>query len=314
MFKRRTVSTDYPAFSRLPVRLIPIGTGGEQMAVHLSGRLSPGTSPLICVPGFHRNMSDFTDFIEQFSRLATPDYPILLVDLLGRGRSSNRARRKDYTSSRDAHDLAALADAFGIEKAVFVGQGYGGQVIMTLAAQRPELISGTVLIDAGPVTDSRGLVRLRNNFRHLRQMRGEVALRQTYRQILAADYPRASAAQLDLLASRTHTVDKRGRIQPFFDPYFGKILESFELDDVLVAQWPLYDALVVAPLLLMRTELSDQLRREVFVEMRRRRTDAEAAIIAGQGAPALLDGADEVNAILRFVRSIDMADPVRSAA
>ena len=32
-------------------------------------------------------------------------------------------------------------------------------------------------------------------------------------------------------------------MQPLFDPALIKLLEPFDLDDVLVAQWPLFDAL-----------------------------------------------------------------------
>ena len=82
------------------------------------------------------------------------------------------------------------------------------------------------------------------------------------------------------------------------------MLDRFDLDDVLVAQWPLFDALGNAPLMLMRTQLTQQLRRETFEEMMRRRRDAEAFVIEGQGSPALLDNSDDVQPIADFVRQV----------
>jgi hypothetical protein len=50
--------------------------------------------------------------------------------------------------------------------------------------------------------------------------------------------------------------------------------------------------------------MTDLLRRETFDEMMRRRPDAEAQVIAGQGSPALLDQKEEIGAIADFLRGI----------
>jgi len=81
---------------------------------------------------------------------------------------------------------------------------------------------------------------------------------------------------------------------------------------VMVAQWPLYDALACAPLLLLRTQLTDQVRRETFEEMMRRRPDAQALVIAGQGSPALFDQSAEIEAVWAFVAAA--AGKLRQAA
>ena len=84
----RNYPPDHPPFAALPVRTITIGTGANQLAVHISGRLSSRRVPVICVPGYQRNMTDFTDFIRYFGRLAGESWPVILVDLFGRGRST----------------------------------------------------------------------------------------------------------------------------------------------------------------------------------------------------------------------------------
>ena len=251
-------------------------------------------------------MADFGEFVRHWRRIAGPEHPLVLVDLKGRGRSSYRRRSNDYSSLNDARDLSALADALGLERAAFLGQGYGGQVIMALASLRPKLLAAAILIDSGPLTDPRGLVRLRNNLEHIGSLKGETVIRTAFRQVLAADYPGASDAVLDRLAQRTHLLDKRGA-HGLFDPYFLKRLHEFEHDDVLVPQWPLFEALTPVPLMLLRTQLTDQLRRQTFDEMLVRRSDATALVIAGQGSPALLDHADEVGAIAAFLADFGAA-------
>jgi len=121
------------------------------------------------------------------------------------------------------------------------------------------------------------------------------------RRMALADYPGVPEVILDAVSLRSHFVDARGRLQPLFDPALIRLLEPFDLDDVLVAQWPLFDALSSAPLMMMRTQLTQQLRRQTFEEMMKRRRDAEAYVIENQGSPALLDNADDVQPIVDFI-------------
>lgn len=302
MPRKRQTPSDHPAFANLPVRMITVGAG-SQAAVHVSGTLSSQRLPVVCVPGYQRNMTDFTAFADYVGRMGGGRWPVVLIDLLGRGRADDRAKSDDYGSPRDAADIAAILAALGIDNAVILGQGYGGQVIMTLAALHPLLVAGAVLIDAGPVTDSRGIVRLRNNLNHLESLRGSKAVTAGFRRMLSGDYPGLSEDQLDALMGRSHFLDRRGRARPLYDKRLITALDTFNFDDVLVAQWPLFDALFHTPLMLLRTQLTDQIRRETFDEMVRRRPDATALTIAGQGSPALFDQHDEIEAVARFVIS-----------
>ncbi len=298
--RRRTVPDDHAAFAGLACEHVLLSDATTRAAVHRRGDFSKGQMPLVCLAGYQRNMSDFAGFADYFSRLMPGNWPMVLVDLPGRGRADDRRKATDYSSLADARDLADILLALGIGPAIFIGQGHGGQVVMALAAAHPLLVGGTALIDSGPVTDSRGIVRLRNNLAHLDGLRSLKATRAGFRRILGSDYPGLDDERLDALSGRTHFVDKRGRAQPLFDTRLIDNLSGISFDDVLMPRWALYDALTCAPLLLMRTQLTDQLRRETFDEMMRRRPDAEALTIAGQGSPALLDQAEEVSALVQF--------------
>jgi len=56
--------------------------------------------------------------------------------------------------------------------------------------------------------------------------------------------------------------------------------------------------------MVMRTQLTDLLRRETFDEMLRRRRDAEGYIVEGQASPALLNQSGDVEPITRFFARI----------
>lgn len=311
--QQRSVPDDYRAFANLPVTHYSVGPASEAMAVHVAGRLVAGRTPLLCIPGYHRNMADFAEFTQHLRRRLGEDWPVVLVDLKGRGRSSDRTDKRLYISTIDAADLVQIAAALALDGVILLGQGYGGQVAMAFAADRPNLVAGAVLVDAGPVSDPRGLVRLRNNLKDLEGPRSEAGFRTMLRRMLATDYPAASESLLDALAARTHYLDKRGKVRGLFDPHLAKMLETFEHDDVLVPQWPMYDALRTAPLMLMRTQLTEQLRRETFEEMMRRRRDADGYIIEGQGSPALLNTQEDVEPIAEFVRKLTRRKAPRAA-
>lgn len=304
MLGTRTVPSDHPAFRPLPVRHIAVGAARERMAVHVRGRLPEGRVPVVCIPGYHRNMSDFSDFAGLLQRAMGEDWPVILVDCKGRGRSSDRRDKRRYITTIDARDIADVCAALCIETAVLLGQGYGGQVAMALGLERPTLVGGVVLIDSGPLSDPRGLVRLRNNLKDLDGLRSAAGLRSMFRRMLGSDYPGVPETLLDVLATRTHYLDRHSRVRPLFDPHLVKMLEAFEHDDVLVAQWPLFNALGGVPLMMMRTQLTDQLRRDVFEEMMRRRRDADGYIIEGQASPALLNSIEDVEPIADFVRQV----------
>lgn len=300
MPRPRIVPDDHPAFAGLPVSHVTLAAG-VRAAVHVAGTLSRHRLPVVCIAGHQRNMSDFSAFAAYFRRVGGGAWPVVLIDLPGRGRADDRARVEDYGSLADARDVAAIIMALGIEQTIVLGQGQGGQVAMALAAAHPLLVAGTVLLDAGPVTDSRGIVRLRNNLEHVEALRGAKAVTSGFRRILGGDYPGLPDDQLDALMGRSHYLDKRGRARPLFDPRLMAALADINFDDVLMAQWPLFDALTCAPLLLLRTQLTDQLRRGTFEEMVRRRPDAVALTISGQGSPALFDQRDEIEAVANFV-------------
>jgi lipase len=73
-----------------------------------------------------------------------PELSIVAPDLIGHGRSSWNA---PWTIEANVDALAALLDAEGGSPVVVVGHSFGGAVSLSLAAARPDLIDGVVLLD-----------------------------------------------------------------------------------------------------------------------------------------------------------------------
>ncbi|MCB9993650.1 MAG: alpha/beta hydrolase [Hyphomicrobiaceae bacterium] len=301
MFVRRFDLETYPPFASLPATAVTLTSSHDAIAVHRRGNFDGERPPIVCVPGFFRNMSDFDAFATLASRGADTDWPLILLDLKGRGRSPYRSRAEDYSTVADSADLAHLLDALGIERAVVFGQGHGGHVAMNLAINHHRLLAGMILLDAGPTQDAAGLTRVRDNYGRIAQTRGKHEFETLSREIAARSYPGATPVELDAMVARTHHMPRR-RAKTLFDQRLLQKLDDVRLDDVFEPQWQLMSALYDIPMMLMRTQLTDQLQRTTFERMIELRPDAATHTIVGQGSPALLAEDDTVRAIMEFAQ------------
>ncbi|GLQ18196.1 alpha/beta fold hydrolase [Maritalea porphyrae] len=292
---------------KTPARMISVRNGARQIAVRLSGDFDDATRlPIVCLAGYHRNMSDFFAFADKFSEFSAKNWPIVRVDLLGRGLASHAPKAEDYSTLDDASDMAEMCRALGIHKAIWFGQSHGGNVIMAIGSKTPTLVGAAIMCDAGALISAQGLVRLRNNLKFLSKIRNQEDALLAVRQILSADYPALGAGKLDSIGGRTHGWNKkRRRLEPRFDWRLMERLEAFDNDDVLNANWEMFDSLSQVPMLLMRTRNTDLMRADVYQRMLNRRPDAISLEIEGEGSPALLEHAEEMGAIAEFVMHIN---------
>ncbi|WP_127142691.1 alpha/beta fold hydrolase [Pelagibacterium montanilacus] len=304
MFKRATPIDQFERFSDLPVRKIASISAARRVAVHVSGDLTAGP-PLVCLPGYVRNMLDFSALYSGVGRYGAKERAVVLIDLAGRGRSDWLPKTERYVSLRDAEDVLAVLAVLGITRAHLLGQGHGGQVALLVARRRPSVLAGTILVDSGPLSDPQSLVRMRNNHDYVCKIRGAPGARRAFRRVLSTDYPGEPEAHLEMLAERVYWLDRRENVRTLFDPRLIAQLADFDFDDVLDPQWALFRALSHAPLMLMRTQFTDQVRRATFEEMMRLRPDATRHEVPGQGSPALFEDIETLVALAKF---LDQAD------
>ena len=107
------------------------------------------------------------------------DFQVLALDQRGRG-DSDWAKDGDYTTSAYVADLAGFVDALGLDKFVLVGHSMGGRNSMAYAGQNPGKLEKLVIVDVGPVLDSRGSNRIAEEIRNVPEefdsFRGRVQL------------------------------------------------------------------------------------------------------------------------------------------
>ncbi len=100
--------------------------------------------PYLLVHGLASNARTWDGVAEV---LAAAGHRVVAVDLRGHGESD--APESGYDTLTAAADLATLIGALGLTKPVVAGQSWGGNVVLQLAADRPELPHAIAAVDGG---------------------------------------------------------------------------------------------------------------------------------------------------------------------
>ena len=102
---------------------------------------------------FVHGLSDSLTYWKVLSENLKNDYQTLIYDLRGHGESSDDD--KNTTIDLYQEDLYQLLKSLNIENAVFVGLSLGGNVILDLAVNHPEMVNGLVVMSSFPEHDEK---------------------------------------------------------------------------------------------------------------------------------------------------------------
>ena len=81
------------------------------------------------------------------ARLAAAGHEATAIDLRSHGESD--APDDGYDTATAADDVASIAATLGIKGAVIAGQSWGGNVVLRLAAEHPDVAAALALVDGG---------------------------------------------------------------------------------------------------------------------------------------------------------------------
>ncbi|MGB0114617.1 MAG: alpha/beta hydrolase [Ilumatobacteraceae bacterium] len=104
----------------------------------------PGLPPLLLVHGLASNARLWDGVARRLSALG---HHVVSVDLRGHGQSSKPDDGYDMATVAD--DLHLLIDELGMQRPIAVGQSWGGNVVLELAARHPADVSAIACIDGG---------------------------------------------------------------------------------------------------------------------------------------------------------------------
>lgn len=104
---------------------------------------TPAGPPILLVHGM---MCNHTHMLGLFRHLA-PRHRVVAVDLRGHGESDKP--QADYSDIVFNDDLEFLCRALELERPIGIGHSFGGSTQLHLAATRPHVLGGLVLLDSG---------------------------------------------------------------------------------------------------------------------------------------------------------------------
>jgi pimeloyl-ACP methyl ester carboxylesterase len=132
------------------------GSGGVELATDV-WRMADGASPVL--PGFvliHGLASNARLYDGVAGQLVEAGHAVATLDLRGHGRSDKPDSGYDYDSM--CSDVAAVLEELAVDpgpeyfsRPVVVGQSFGGNLVLELAARYPDGVSGVVCIDGGTI-------------------------------------------------------------------------------------------------------------------------------------------------------------------
>ncbi len=252
------------------------------------------TNVLVCVHGLTRCARDF----DTLGLALSSNYRVICPDVAGRGHSDWLADPMLYGIPQYVSDMVTLIARLDVPKVDWVGTSMGGLIGMALASLPDSPIAKLVLNDAGPVVTKVSLERIAT-YVGSAPVFPDMASAVKYVRAVSATFGPHSDDEWRFLAEVVVRKQADGGFRMHYDP---RLAEPFkrEMPAGDLELWPLYDA-IRCPVMVLRGESSDLLRRETCAEMEKRGPRARIVEVKGVGHAPTLMHVDQIEPVTRFL-------------
>jgi pimeloyl-ACP methyl ester carboxylesterase len=254
---------------------------------------------LVLMHGLTRNSADFEPLADHLAGR----YRLIVPDQRGRGLSDYDSDPANYRPDIYAADMFALMDALGVDQAGLIGTSMGGLMAMIMAALQPARVQAVVLNDIGPEIEAEGLARIQGYVGPSGDAAdwNEAAARCAA--INGSAFPDYGEADWLAFARRTCVEHAEGSVRFAYDPAIAQTTGGDDPATVPPDLWPLWDALDMFPVLVLRGASSDLLSASTVARMQRRHAGPFTAVeVPGRGHAPMLDEDAAVAAIDTFLQ------------
>ncbi|MBB5751188.1 pimeloyl-ACP methyl ester carboxylesterase [Prosthecomicrobium pneumaticum] len=228
---------------------------------------------------------------------------VLALDSRGRGASERDPDPSRYQPGVELADALAGLAARGLTRVAVVGTSRGGILAMLMAAVRPDIIAGAVLVDIGSRIETAGLMRIKSYVGRGAAPSDWAEAARALAALHGAQFPAYGAEDWAALARLTFR-DVDGRPEPDYDPALASTLDGVAEDTAPLDLSAAFAALAAVPTLVIRGGTSDLLTAETVEAMATAHPGLEVAVAPGEGHPPMLRGA-LVTTIAGFLLRLD---------
>jgi pimeloyl-ACP methyl ester carboxylesterase len=260
--------------------------------------------PIVCLPGLARSVGDFYELAPALA-FGSPARHVVAIDSRGRGHSDHDIDHTNYNCTVELGDIVGILIELGVGPAIFIGSSRGGILTMLLGVAYPSAIAGVVLHDVGPVTEPKGMARIKSYLGKLPHPRSYEEGAEILRRLMSAQFPKLTSEQW-LAGARLTWQLKHGALKPAYDLGIAQALAGIDVERPMPALWNEFDALADVPLLVIRGANSDMLSAATVTAMRARRKNMDLIEVPDQGHAPLLEG-QLVRQIVKFVEGCEAA-------
>jgi len=277
-------------------------TAQDGLKIHVreyGARTAPGL-PVVCLPGLVRTVADF-DVLAPTLAAGRTRRRVVSIDSRGRGHSDHDEDHFNYNCVIELADVVNVLIALDIGPAVFVGSSRGGVLSMLLGATHPTAVAGVVLHDVGPVTEPKGLARIKSYIGKLPNPRDHEEGAEILRRLMGTHFPKFTPEQWIAVARRTWHLKSDGLLHPAYDLKIAQALAAIDVERPLPTLWNEFDSLAEMPMMVVRGANSDILSAETVHAMRARRKRLHVIEVPEEGHAPLLEGDELLGQIGHFV-------------
>jgi pimeloyl-ACP methyl ester carboxylesterase len=281
-------------------------TAPDGLKLHVKeygSREAPGM-PVVCLPGLARSVADFHELAPALA-FGSPARHVVAIDSRGRGQSDHDTDHTNYNCTVELGDIVGILIQLGVGPAIFVGSSRGGVLTMLCAVAYPSAIAGVVLHDIGPVSEAKGMARIKGYLGKLPHPRSFEEGAEVLRDLMSPQFPKLTIEQW-MAGARLTWQMKHGRLKPAYDLGIARALAGIDVEGPMPSFWNEFDALSAVPMLVIRGANSDMLSAETVAAMRARRSEMDVIEVPDQGHAPLLHG-ELVHQIVGFVGKCENA-------
>ncbi len=281
-------------------------TAPDGLRLHVKeygSREAPGM-PVVCLPGLARSVADFHELAPALA-FGSPARHVVAINSRGRGDSDHDPDHTNYNCTVELGDIVGILIQLGVGPAIFIGSSRGGVLTMLCAVAYPSAIAGVVLHDIGPVSEAKGMARIKGYLGKLPHPRSFEEGAKVLSDLMGAHFPKLTADQW-MAGARLTWQMKHGTLKPAYDLGIARALAGIDVEGPMPAFWNEFDALANVPMLVIRGANSDMLSAETVEAMRARRSKMDVIEVPDQGHAPLLQG-ELVHQIVKFVENCESA-------